>query len=91
MADRSHTLRRFPVVATTSAEEAREAVTDVYLPHALRATPALRMQLNAARQKRFTLGFLAYGAQAELRMPPTETDHLPHQPHDAGPDVRRAR
>ena len=70
MADRRHTLRRFPVVATTSVEEAHDAVTDVYLPHALRADTSLRMELNAARQKRFTLGFLAYGAKAELRMPP---------------------
>ena len=75
MADRRHTLRRFPVVATTSAEEAHDAVTDVYLPHALRAETALRMELNAARQKRFTLGFLAYGAKAELRMPATETTY----------------
>ena len=76
MADRSHTLRRHPVVATSSLDEALAAVTDVYLPHALRAkdTP-LRMQLNAARQKRFTLGFLTYGAQTELRMPPTETTY----------------
>ena len=75
MADRRHTLRRFPVLATTSAEEAHDAVTDVYLPHALRAETALRMELNAARQKRFTLGFLAYGAKAELRMPATETTY----------------
>ena len=35
------------------------------------------MELNAARQKRFTLGFLAYGAKAELRMPATEiTYHI---------------
>ena len=74
-ADRSHTLRRFPVVATTSVDEAQDAVTDVYLPHALRADTALRMQLNAARQKRFTLGFLTYGAQAELRMPATGTTY----------------
>ena len=74
-ADRSHTLRRFPVVATTSVEEAHDAVADVYLPHALRASTDLRMQLNAARQKRFTLGFLAYGARAELRMPPTATTY----------------
>ena len=73
--DRRHTLRRFPVVTTTSLEEAREAVTDVYLPHALQAEAPLRMQLNAARQKRFTLGFLAYGARSELRMPPTETTY----------------
>jgi AraC-like DNA-binding protein len=69
------TLDRFPVVATTSADEAHDAVAHVYLPHALRADGPLRMQLNAARQKRFTLGFLAYGGQAELRMPPTETTY----------------
>ncbi len=76
MADRRHTLRRFPVMSTSSVDEARDAVTQVYLPHALRADNApLRMQLNAAHQKRFTLGFLAYGAHAELRMPPTETTY----------------
>ena len=75
MADRRHTLRRFPVLATTSVEEAHDAVADVYLPHALRADTSLRMELNAARQKRFTLGFLAYGAKAELRMPATETTY----------------
>ena len=75
MPDRRHTLRRFPVVTTTSLEEARDAVTRVYLPHGLQAEAPLRMQLNAARQKRFTLGFLAYGARSELRMPPTETTY----------------
>jgi len=63
-------------VATSSVEEARDAVTDVYLPHALRADGGvLRMRLNAARQRRFTLGFLVYGAHAELGMPPTETTY----------------
>jgi AraC-like DNA-binding protein len=75
MADRP-TLRRHPVVATASVEEARQAVTEVYLPHALEADDEpLRMQLNAARQKRFTLGFLTYGARTELRMPATETTY----------------
>jgi AraC-like DNA-binding protein len=74
--DRRHTLARFPVVATSSLDEAREAVTDVYLPHSLRSDdPGLAMRLNAARQKRFTLGFLAYGARTELRMPATETTY----------------
>ena len=76
MDDRRHTLRHFPVVATSSVDEARAAVTDVYLPHALRAENGhLKMRLNAARQRRFTLGFLAYGAHAELGMPPTETTY----------------
>jgi hypothetical protein len=74
MDDRSHTLRHFPVVRTTSVDEARDAVTDVYLPHALRADGGrLRMRLNAARQRRFTLGLLVYGARAELWLPPTES------------------
>ena len=76
MDDRRHTLRNFPVLATTAVDEARDAVTDVYLPHALQAeNGVLRMRLNAARQRRFTLGFLAYGAHAELGMPPTETTY----------------
>lgn len=74
--DRRHTLARFPVVATNSLDEAREAVTSVYLPHTLNSDdPGLAMRLNAARQKRFTLGFLAYGARAELHMPATETSY----------------
>ncbi|MDT7580839.1 MAG: hypothetical protein QOK35_2103 [Pseudonocardiales bacterium] len=74
--DRRHTLARFPVVATSSLDEAREAVTDVYLPHTLDSDdPRLAMRLNAAQQKRFTLGFLAYGARAELHMPATHTSY----------------
>ena len=74
--DRRHTLARFPVVATSSLDEARHAVTSVYLPHSLHSDdPGLAMRLNAVQQKRFTLGFLAYGARAELCMPPTETSY----------------
>jgi hypothetical protein len=51
MGDRGHTLARFPVVSTSSVEEAQDAVTRVYLPHALRSDgPNLAMQLNAAHQ-----------------------------------------
>jgi AraC-like DNA-binding protein len=74
--DRPHTLARFPVVSTSDLGEARDAVTRIYLPHLLRsAGPQLAMQLNAAPQKRFTLGFLAYGAPTELHMPATETTY----------------
>src|SRR5690349_19973607 len=75
MDDRRCTLRHFPVLTTSSVYEVRAAVTDVSLPHALRAESGLKMRLNAARQRRFTLGFLAYGAHAELGMPPTETTY----------------
>ena len=91
MDDRRHTLRHFPVVRTTSVDEARDAVTDVYLPHALRADGGrLRMRLNAARQRRFTLGFLAYGAHAELGMPATETTYHVNLT-TRGTHVRRTR
>jgi AraC-like DNA-binding protein len=76
MAETRQTLARFPVISTTDVEEARDAVTRVYLPHDLSAEgPRLAMRLNAAPQKRFTLGFLAYGARTELQMPATETTY----------------
>ncbi len=74
--DRRHTLAGFPVVATHDLGEARDAVTRIYLPHSLQSSsPHLAMRLNAAHQKRFTLGFLAYGARTELRMPATEISY----------------
>jgi AraC-like DNA-binding protein len=76
MVETRRTLARFPVITTSDLEEARDAVTRVYLPHELSAEePRLAMRLNAAPQKRFTLGFLAYGARTELQMPATETTY----------------
>lgn len=69
-------LGRFPVLATGDLEEAREAVTRVYLPHELvpsqRDGGELGMVLNAIEDKNFTLGFLTYGAGTQLSMPATE-------------------
>lgn len=66
-------LSRFPVLGTTSLDEARDAVTRVYLDHELTAPhDAMRMTLNAVSDRHFTLGYLAYGASAKLVMPPTE-------------------
>lgn len=66
-------LSRFPVLATEDLEEARDAVARVYLDHVLSAPGGrLAMTLNAAPNRRFTLGYLAYGAAATLVMPPTE-------------------
>jgi AraC-like DNA-binding protein len=62
-----------PVIATSSLEAARDAVARVYLVHDLVSSDgAMDMRLNAFEDRRMTLGFLAYGADAELRMPPTE-------------------
>ena len=58
------------VMATRSLEEARDAVTRVYLPHdLLGATEALDMRLNAVSDQVLTLGYLTYQAETELRMP----------------------
>ncbi len=67
-------LSRFPILRTGSAEEARHAVTEVYLPHELLAESSaqLEMALNAVHNKGFTLGYLTYGAESTLTMPATE-------------------
>ena len=69
----SDPLSRFPVVGTHSLEEARDAVTRIYLPHDLRAPDdQVDMRLNAVSDRYFTLGFLTYRSATELTMPPTE-------------------
>jgi len=62
-----------PVAATRSLEEAREAVAQVYLPHELVGPrDAMDMRLNAVTDRRLTVGYLTYGAEAELTMPAVE-------------------
>lgn len=65
-----------PVIHTTSLEEARDAVTRVYLPHRLEGrTDAIDMRLNAVADRALTLGFLTYQAETELDMPPAGTSY----------------
>ncbi len=62
-----------PVISTPSLEEARDAVTRVYLPHELTGRQdGMDMRLNATTDRRMTLGYLTHGAEAELTMPATE-------------------
>ncbi len=66
-------LARFPVLGTQSLDEARDAVTRVYLDHELTApNDALHMTLNAVSDRVFTLGYLTYQSCAKLVMPATE-------------------
>lgn len=66
-------LARYAVLGTTSLEEARDAVTRVYLDHELTAPgDRLQMTLNATSDRLFTLGYLTYQSCAKLIMPPTE-------------------
>jgi AraC-like DNA-binding protein len=72
--DAQQPLHGHPVLHTQSLDEAHQAVTDVYLDHDLRTDQPdrLDMTLNAVEQRLFTAGFLTYGANATLVMPPTE-------------------
>lgn len=61
------------VMATRSLEEARDAVTRVYLPHELHGPrETVDMRLNATTDRYLTLGYLTYQAEAELQMPAAE-------------------
>lgn len=61
------------VMATNSLEEARDAVTRVYLPHELVGpSESMDMRLNATSDHYLTLGYLTYQAETELRMPAAE-------------------
>ena len=66
-----------PVVATHRLEEAREAVSRIYLRHNLTSRDgALNMRFNATADSHMTLGYLTYQADAELTMPPTEDCYI---------------
>ncbi|MEU6696956.1 AraC family transcriptional regulator [Pseudonocardia sp. NPDC046786] len=70
------TLERFPVLATHSLEQARDAVTRTYLRHDLTAPDEqVAMTLNATTDRVFTLGYLTYRSPATLVMPPTEDNY----------------
>ena len=61
-----------PVAATRKVEEAREAVSRIYLSHTLSSrNGALNMRFNATVGDHLTLGYLTYQAEAELNMAPT--------------------
>jgi AraC-like DNA-binding protein len=75
----SKPLDRFPVMHTTDVDEAREAVSDIYLPHHLaRASSGpMNVVLNACGNKGLTIGYLTYQADTALHMPaPEEYYHL---------------
>ncbi|WIX75425.1 AraC family transcriptional regulator [Amycolatopsis carbonis] len=66
-------LSRYRVLGTRSLEEARDAVTRIYLDHDL-TVPGneLDMTLNSTADRMFTVGYLSYQSCAKLVMPPTE-------------------
>lgn len=67
-------LNNFPVVHTTNADEAQEAVTQIYLPHRVtpKANGSIDMVLNAHGDRDVTVGYLTYQAEITLEMPAAE-------------------
>lgn len=63
---------RSPVFTTHDRDEARQCVTDIYIPHDLqtRGGHALDFKLRHLASERLTIGHLVYGADAELIVPP---------------------
>lgn len=77
MSDQDKPLSTFQILRTNDLDEARQVVADVYLDHRLDSaqTDRLDVTLNAIEERLFTAGFLAYGAEATLEMPPTEVNY----------------
>lgn len=59
---------------TDDYAQARQHVTDIYIPHSLRAheTHPLDFRIRYVASDRFTVGHLRYGADSELLVPPME-------------------
>ncbi|MCD2196886.1 AraC family transcriptional regulator [Actinomycetospora endophytica] len=62
------------VMETADVDEAQHVVTDVYVPHELDSLGGrpLDARLNSIASERLTLGYLVYGANASLDLPPLE-------------------
>lgn len=67
-------LSRHAVMNTDDVDEARHVVTEVYVPHDLDSSGGLPLdaRLNCVASHRLTLGYLVYGADATLTLPPLE-------------------
>lgn len=63
-------LARYATLRTVDVAEAEEVVSGLYVPHRLSAAGALDARLNVVRSGPITVGYLAYGAEARLAVPP---------------------
>lgn len=64
-------LARFPVLRTADLGEAESVVSVAYVPHRLSAAGRLDARLNVVRSGGITLGYLGYGTEARLTVPPS--------------------
>lgn len=58
------------VLRTHDVGEAQEVISEIYVPHRLRAANSLDARLNLVESSKLTFGYLTYGAQVELDVPP---------------------
>ncbi|MDL5156111.1 AraC family transcriptional regulator [Actinomycetospora termitidis] len=74
MAGVAEPLAQYPVMNTADVDEARHVITEVYVPHELDSAGGrpLDARLNSVASERLTLGYLVYGAEASLDLPPLE-------------------
>lgn len=63
-------LASFPVLRTHDPAEAEAVVSQAYVPHRLSSDARLDARLNVARLGGITLGWLRYGAETRLSVPP---------------------
>jgi AraC-like DNA-binding protein len=63
-------LARCPALRTADPDEAQKVVSGVYVPHRLRTSGLLDARLNLAESARLTFGYLSYGNEIELSVPP---------------------
>ncbi|WP_206282219.1 cupin domain-containing protein [Streptomyces rhizosphaericus] len=70
-------LSHFPVLHTSSLDEACDVVTRFYLPHALTPVGSTQLDasLNAYEGRSLTVGYLTYHADTKLTMPPAENTY----------------
>jgi AraC-like DNA-binding protein len=69
-ADTAEPLARFATLRTHDVGEAEHVVSSAYVPHRLTAARDLDARLNVVRTGDITIGWLRYGADAHLDVPP---------------------
>ncbi|NMH96630.1 AraC family transcriptional regulator [Pseudonocardia acidicola] len=63
-------LARYQAMRTRDADEAEQVVSRAYVPHHLRTWGPVDARLNLATSSRLAFGYLTYGGEVELRVPP---------------------
>lgn len=82
-------LARYAVLRTRDIGEAETAVSAAYVPHRLSAPGGLDARLNVVRSGGITLGYLRYGTEARLTVPPSDDSFHVNLPLSGTTTVRQ--